>query len=108
MATRKTTDDPQFEEAWALYPRKPGDNKNDARKAWDARRKEGHDPIVMIAGVKAYAAWVKYTKTQPQHVKRGQTFFGPSLHFLNDYQQIELPTDMETDLLNYYDREKLV
>jgi hypothetical protein len=70
-----------FEEAWKAYPKRPGNSKADALKAWKARAKEGHKPDVMAAGVKRYADYCRAQQTQPQFIKLAATFFGPGLHF---------------------------
>jgi DNA-binding transcriptional ArsR family regulator len=51
--------DDEFDEAWRLYPKRDGGNsKAAARKAWDARRREGVSAASMISGVKLYAKQV--------------------------------------------------
>ncbi len=72
--------DPSFQEAWAAYPQRSGNNpKLDAIKAWSARRKEGVKPELMLAGVTRYAAWCRATeKWGTEYVMRASTFFGPS------------------------------
>lgn len=76
----------KFEEAWAEYPKRPGNNKRDACKAWEARVKAGADPDEILAGVQRYAAFCRITgKTGTEFVKQGATFFGPSEHYLDDW-----------------------
>lgn len=97
-----------FERAWGEYPKRSGDNpKRRALKAWGARRKQGHTPEVMIAGVRRYALWVKFTgKEGTELVKQAATFFGPDEFFLHDYAvapaaQVDLPpgNDLEARML---------
>jgi len=77
----------EFLEAWQAYPkRKGGNSKTDAKKAWLARVKSGVDPSAMLAGVKAYAAYVRSAgKEGTEFVKQAATFFGPSEHYLDDF-----------------------
>lgn len=83
---RKLTYPDEFEQAWKEYPRRPGNNKRDACKAWEARVKAGADPDDILAGVQRYAAFCRITgKTGTEFVKQGATFFGPSEHYLDDW-----------------------
>lgn len=77
----------EFEAAWQAYPKRAGGNpKNSAFKAWKARLKDGVNPEAMLAGVKRYAAYVTATgSTGTQFVKQASTFFGPDLHFEEDW-----------------------
>lgn len=73
---------PEFEEAWAAYPARPGNSKADAFKAWGARIADGKTPAAMLSGVQAYAAYCAGTgKVGTEFVKQAATFFGPGLHF---------------------------
>lgn len=85
-----------FEVAWSLYPKRPGNSKADARRAWDARLKAGTTEAVMLDGVKRYAAYVLATNVEPRFVKQAATFFGPGEHFLSDY-------DMPSQKITVYD-----
>lgn len=76
---------PDFEVAWANYPKRPGASKEDTLKAWKARIKAGADPAVMIDGVNRYAAYCRVKQTQPDYIKQPQTFFGPGKHYLSDW-----------------------
>lgn len=75
----------EFEEAWALYPQRPGRSKADALRAWRARIKEGVMPALLVDGVKRYSAYCRGTNTEPQYVKQPATFFGPGQHYLSDW-----------------------
>ncbi|SEH89304.1 hypothetical protein [Paraburkholderia hospita] len=83
----KPSDEEQFSEAWAAYPKRAGGNsKADALKAWNARRKDKIEPERMIEGVKRYAKFCDATeKTGTEYVKQAATFFGPGLHFDMDW-----------------------
>lgn len=83
---------PEFETAWAKYPKRPGANKQDAYKAWGARIKAGVSPDVMTSGVDRYARYVEAIGTQPQYVKQAETFFGPSKHYESDWTAPKQPT----------------
>lgn len=75
----------EFEQAWSEYPDRPGVNKKESFKAWNARLKTGVSADDMIDGVIKYAAFVKAMKTDPQYVKQPATFFGPDEHFKSDW-----------------------
>ncbi|WP_203234332.1 helix-turn-helix domain-containing protein [Burkholderia mayonis] len=81
------TDDPEFELAWSLYPKRAGGNsKADALKAWRARRAAGVDANRMIDGARRYAEFCRATnRIGTEYVKQTATFFGPSLHFDDDW-----------------------
>jgi hypothetical protein len=79
-------DDPDFIEAWKAYPRRPGDSRADAFKAWRARLKEGKTVEAMKAGVRRYAGFCAAEGVQPQYIKQGATFFGPGLHFEAEWE----------------------
>lgn len=75
-----------FEFAWAIYPKRPGANKKETYKAWNARLKAGASVEAMTNGVKRYAAFCKAQNTEPQYIKQAATFFGPSEHYLSDWK----------------------
>lgn len=77
------TDD--FEQAWAMYPSRPGASKKEAFQAWCARLKAGVGVSVLLAGVRRYAAYVDAMKTEPQYIKQPKSFFGPGEHYLADW-----------------------
>lgn len=63
----------EFEEVWALYPRKQGKKKALASYAKD--RKSGVELDTIKEGVRAYARYVKDNKIEARYVKQGSTFF---------------------------------
>lgn len=71
----------EFEEAWRAYPRKPNNPHGKALKAYIARRKAGVTAQELLAGVRAYAAFVEAEGTDPKFIKQGATFFGPDEHW---------------------------
>lgn len=75
-----------FDQAWTEYPKRPGNSKADAHKAWKARIKEGHKAEAMTEGVRRYAAYCKAQATEPQFIKLAATFFGPGLHFQDEWK----------------------
>lgn len=79
--------DPEFEEAWRLYPRRAGGNpKHDARKSWNARRREGVPAEVMVAGVARYAKFCQREgKLNTEYVMQARRFFGPGRPFEEPY-----------------------
>lgn len=76
-----------FDQAWSLYPKRAGGNsKAAARKAWAARLKAGASADDMLDGVKRYAAYCAATSREgTQFVRQASTFFGPDLHFEDDF-----------------------
>lgn len=70
-----------FEAAWAAYPRRPGDSKADAFKAYSARIAAGATAEQILAGVLRYAAYAEVKVSDPTFLKQGATFFGPGRHF---------------------------
>lgn len=76
-----------FEQAWTIYPKRAGGNsKAAARKAWNARVKSGVDPEDMLAGTQRYAAYCLATgRVGTQFVRQAATFFGPDLHFEDEF-----------------------
>lgn len=76
----------EFEEAWALYPSRPGASKAATFKAWKARLKAGATAVKMIEGAAAYAAYCKAERTEPQFIKQAATFFGPGEHYAADWK----------------------
>lgn len=78
---------PEFLAAWAAYPkREGGDSRADAFKAWTARLNAGATTDAMSAGVARYAAFcIAKGKVGTEWVKRAATFFGPGLHFQEEW-----------------------
>lgn len=74
-----------FELAWKAYPKRPGASKKDSLKQWNARVNAGAAPLDILAGVKAYAAYVVADGTEPRWIKQPATFFGPGDHFRADW-----------------------
>jgi hypothetical protein len=85
-----------FEEAWALYPKRPNNSKASARRSWQARIKAGVPPVVMVEGARRYAAFVLAEKTEPKFIKMASTFFGPDEHYLSDYTTDDLERKIKT------------
>lgn len=71
-----------FEAVWTIYPRKK--DKAAARKAYDARLRDGWSPDELLSAVKAYAAECRREKRDEKYTKHGATFFGASTPF-SDY-----------------------
>ena len=73
----------EFEQVWAIYPRRAGGNsKSDAFKAWHARIRDGTAAEEIYSGVVRYAAFVTAEGSlNTQYVKQAKTFFGPGMHF---------------------------
>lgn len=75
----------EFEEAWSLYPSRPGASKAATFKAWSARLKAGATAQEMIEGTAKYAAFVKSERTEAAYIKQPATFYGPGEHFTADW-----------------------
>lgn len=77
------TPDPNFEEAWLAYPKREGGNsKAAALKAWQARIRDGEDPVRLVAATRAYAADLRQAdRIGTRFVKLASTFFGPDRHY---------------------------
>ncbi len=88
---------PEFEEAWAQYPSRPGNSKAAAYKAWKSRIKAGATPEEMIAGTIKYAAYCK-ARNEPQYIKMAATFYGPGEHFSADWTVQRAPVPRRTEL----------
>lgn len=87
-----------FEQAWTLYPTRPGASKKESYKAWKARLNAGVSVDDLIAGIKRYAAYVAAMKTDPQYIKQAVTFLGPGEHYKADWtiQPRASPTGYES------------
>lgn len=76
-----------FEVLWSVRPGRPGDSRKRAFKAWKARLREGHQPDVMVEGMKRYARYIAATDSAgTKYVKMTATFLGPDLHFIEDWE----------------------
>lgn len=75
----------EFEEAWSLYPSRPGMSKAATFKAWAARLKSGATAQEMIEGTAKYAAFVKAERTEAAYIKQPATFYGPGEHYATDW-----------------------
>jgi hypothetical protein len=75
---------PEFEAAWAAYPRRPGMNKAATFKLWKTRLKE-FTAEQMIEGTKKYAAYCLAVYDSANFYKQPTTFFGPNAHFMSDW-----------------------
>lgn len=77
----------EFLEAFEAYPKRDVSvSKHDAFKAWSARRKEGVSAETLLAGVKAYAGYIRAKGNWgTSYVKMPATFFGPGEHYLITY-----------------------
>jgi biotin operon repressor len=75
--------DPEFEEAWRLYPKRDGGNpKGDALKAWNARVRAGVPREEMLSGVRRYAAHCKRKgNVGTEFVMQAVRFFGKGGHY---------------------------
>lgn len=80
--------DPQFERAWAVYPRRVA--KRAAYRAWQARLKDRLDdgrPItadMLYEAARNYAEECRRSRREARYILHGSTFWGPS-HRFADY-----------------------
>lgn len=90
---KKPKIDEDFEQAWALYPRRVGGNpKNSAQHAWNARLKAGVLPQTMIDGVMRYAKFCEADgSVGTKFVKQAVTFFGKDEHYMDPWVYAEKP-----------------
>jgi hypothetical protein len=85
-----------FELAWSSYPKRPGNPKEKAWKAWQARLKEGVTAEALFNGVTKYGAMCRREKTEPRFIKMAATFFGPDKHWETDYTPVGSAKPPET------------
>lgn len=76
---------PEFEAAWSEYPKRPGNSKAAAFKAWKASLKRGATVELLIEATRAYAAYCKAKRTEPEYIKQAATFYGPGEHYAADW-----------------------
>lgn len=76
---------PEFDAAWSEYPKRPGNSKAAAFKAWKASLKRGATVEQLIEATRAYAAYCKAKRTEPEYVKQAATFYGPGEHYAADW-----------------------
>jgi hypothetical protein len=91
-------DDGDFEQAWGLYPSRPGNSKADAKKAWHARIKEGVKAFLLIDGTKRYADYCAAMHTEPRFIKQAATFYGPGHHYRDEWALPQQPTSKQDAL----------
>ena len=85
----------RFEQTWQVYPRKV--EKAAARKAYDARLRDGWSPDELFAAASEYAAMCRKEKREQRFIKHASVFFGISTPFV-DYLPRASPEDEEDDL----------
>lgn len=92
-----------FNTAMAHYPKRPGNSRARALRAWQARVNEGESPERLLEGVRAYAGYVEREHTPPRFIKLAATFFGPDKPYLDDYGGGDepVPTSYEADGVTY-------
>ena len=85
----------RFEQTWQVYPRKV--EKAAARKAYDARLRDGWSPDELLAAATEYAALCRKEKREQRFIKHASVFFGISTPFA-DYLPRASPEEEEDDL----------
>ena len=68
-----------FEEFWSAYPRKEG--KGEAYKCYNARLKDGWNPLELLEASQNYAAEVQKRHTERQYIKHPKTFLSANTPF---------------------------
>lgn len=89
--------DRDFEEAWALYPKKEG--KKRARDAYIKARKSGTLHAEVMDGINRYLAYIRGEKIEQRFIKQGATWFYQNC-WLDDYAVHRKPTTK--DLASQY------
>ena len=84
----------RFEQTWQVYPRKV--EKAAARKAYDARLKDGWSPDELYAAAKCYDEQCRREKREQRFIKHAAVFFGVSTPFA-DYLPRGTPEEEEED-----------
>lgn len=76
-----------FEDYWTRRPRRDGaDPKKAARKAWNARRREGHTVEAILAATDRYRRWCEVKgKVGTETVMRASTFLGDAENIANPW-----------------------
>lgn len=75
----------EFNAIWAVYPKRPNQNKRKAFKAYKARINAGVTHQMLMQGVVRYANYARNMQTEPRFIKACETFLGPDNHFLLDW-----------------------
>lgn len=70
---KKKKVDAEFEELWAMYPKKQG--KAPAKSSYKRDRCKGASFDEVKQGIERYIAYIEATGTEPQYIKMGSTFF---------------------------------
>lgn len=103
---KKTNSYPKnFEEFWAVYPRK--DEKGVAYAKYAARIKDGYSPEELLQAATAYADRCRRLKTEKQYTKQAKTFLSDKAPFA-DFLKSEIKQEPENDGYGEVDFSKLV
>lgn len=80
--------DKDFADAMDAYPKRAGGNSRiAAKRAWNARRKQGETPEALLDGVRRYRRFCDATgKSGTEFVQQAVTFFGPAKHYLEPWE----------------------
>jgi len=81
----------EFNNAFAIYPKRQGDNpKEKAFSAWKARLRDGSTADEMTSGVMRYLAFCQAEgNIGTQYIKQAATFFGPDKAFLESWEVMQ-------------------
>ncbi len=84
----------EFEAWWKVYPRRIA--KGDAYKKYNARRKEGFSPEMLLEAAQNYAALCRKKRTEQSFILHPETFLNSSRKF-EDYIKKEAQTEEESE-----------
>lgn len=86
--------DDGFEMLWREKPKRPNQSKPDARKAYNARIREGTPHADLLAGLRRYNEFCRLEETEPRYCKHLATFLGPGEHWKKPWKSKgKVPTD---------------
>lgn len=95
-AAEKTTDDPDWEHFWSIYPRRV--DKRTAHRAWKAATKRA-DPKQIIDGASRYAQQIADAHTRPEYVKHPSTWLNADA-WDNPFEKPSAPRDRRSEALD--------
>jgi len=86
--------DDGFETLWREKPKRPNQSKPDARKAYNARIRDGIPHADLLAGLRRYNEFCRLEETEPRYCKHLATFLGPGEHWKKPWKSNgKVPTD---------------
>lgn len=83
--TRKQ-EDREFEYFWTIYPKRPGANKTQAFRVWQANLKKGVSSTDMLRGADRYLKHCQAEGKEPKYILQAATFLGPDQHYALEWK----------------------